>query len=110
MSIKPPRYVLVKRGNRLVLEYSLDRVRVRYASCNINYEPYIKLLAKDLNDIIQVMRIYIAMKLIPYAKGGEAYLIDLIREMPDYEVLFWYVKLSKFNRKAISAFKKLYLE
>lgn len=107
-----PTYVIIKRGNRLFLEYRANGSRVKYASCNAVYEPLIRLIVKDsqIYDIIQVMRVYIAIKAIPHAKGKEIKLVDVIREMRDFEALFWYVKISKHGLKAISAFKKLYLD
>lgn len=111
-AISKPHYRIRRVSDRLILEYVSEGSVIRYASCNKYLEPYVRLLtsgSNELADLLRVMKVYIAMKVLPYCKGREDLIIDVIREMSESEVLFWYIKLSKFGRKAVSAFKKLYL-
>lgn len=103
-------YVVARRGGRLVLEYVSGNHRDRYATCSAKYEPYIRLVARDLTDIANVMRTFIAMKILPFVGGREARAIDVIRDMDDFEALFWYIKLLNRGAKAAAAFRRLYLD
>lgn len=101
------RYVLRRRGRRIALEYVAGRVRVKYTACSAEYEYYVRAVAGELSDLVTVMRTYVAMRVLPYVENKAA-LVDLVREMPDGDVLFWYRAFLNYDMKAISAFKRLY--
>lgn len=101
------RYMLQRRGRRISLEYAAGKERVRYATCSADYEHYVRAVAGDLNDLITVMRTYLVIRMLPYVEN-KAELVDLVREMPDGDVLFWYRALLNYDKRAISAFKRLY--
>jgi len=102
------RYALVRKGRRIYLAYVYDGKKESYASVSDKYEEFIRLIAKsdDIYDIMTVMRLYILMKILPRVKDVVK-ATDVVRNLRDFEVLFWYVKFNKAS-SAIKAFKTLY--
>jgi len=103
------KYALVKKRKRVYLAYLNNGKVYIYASVNERYWEFVRLVARgdEIYDIMTVMRVFILMKVLPRVKDVvEA--TDVVRNMRDFEVLFWYVKFAKMPNQAAKAFKALY--
>jgi len=103
------KYVLIKRGKRIYLSYFNNGKTYTYASVHERHREFIHLITRgnEIYDIITVMRTYILMKMLPRVKDVVR-ATDVVRDLRDFEVLFWYVKFAKTPNRAIKAFKALY--
>jgi len=102
------KYTLAKKGRRIYLAYVYDSKKEVYASVSDKYEEFVRLIAKsnEIYDIMTVMRLFVLMRVLPRVKDVIK-AVDVVRDMRDFEVLFWYVKFNKAS-SAIKAFKTLY--
>jgi len=102
------KYALIKRRGRIYLVYIHDGKSYPYASVHERYGDFVRLVARgdEMYDIMTVMRVFILMKVLPRVRDVIR-AVDVIRDMRDFETLFWYVKISK-TQSAVKAFKTLY--
>jgi len=102
------KYVLIKKRGRIYLAYLHNGRAYTYTSVHERYLEFIRLITHkdEIYDIMTVMRVFILMKVLPRIRDVIR-AVDVIRDMRDFEVLFWYVKISK-TQSAIKAFKTLY--
>jgi len=102
------KYALIKRGRRIYLAYLHNGRAYTYASVDERHGELIRLVARgdEIHDIMTVMRTFILMRILPRVKDAVR-AVDVVRELRDFEVLFWYVKFTK-SRTAVRAFKVLY--
>jgi len=103
------KYALVKKRGRIYLAYVHDGKTYPYASVHEKYREFVRLVAggDEIYDIITFMRTFILMRILPRVKDVVR-ATDVIRDMRDFEVLFWYVKFVKMPNRAVRAFKVLY--
>jgi len=103
------KYVLIKKRGRIYLAYVHGGKIHAYTSVHERYWEFVRLVAggDEIYDIITVMRIFVLMKILPRVRDAVR-ATDVVREMRDFEVLFWYVKLARVPAAAVNAFKALY--
>jgi len=102
------KYVLVKKRGRIYLAYLHDGKAYTYASAHERYWEFIRLIASkdEIYDVMTVMRLFVLIKVLPRVKDVVR-ATDVVRDLRDFEVLFWFVKFNKAP-SAIKAFKTLY--
>jgi len=102
------KYALVKKRGRVYLVYVHGGKTYPYASVHERYWEFVRLVAgnDEIHDIVTVMRVFVLMRVLPRVKDVIK-AVDVVRDMRDFEALFWYVKFNKAS-SAIKAFKTLY--
>jgi len=106
-------YVILRRGDRILLAYARDGGRVVLATASTRHWDLVRAVVGEcriparLSNIDKIARAYISIRVLPYAKD-RARTADIIRNMDDFEAAFWHGAIMSHGMRAISAFRTLY--
>ncbi|MGC9177728.1 MAG: hypothetical protein ACP5G6_04835 [Conexivisphaera sp.] len=107
------RYVLEERNGRLILSYYGEGGRMQVASTDVRHRHWLAAagvkgeVPATLAEIDEVAKLFVALRLLPYARSGRA-VADALREMSDFELHYWYYAILRHGMRAVGAMKKLY--
>ncbi|MFP3209132.1 MAG: hypothetical protein RXR82_05465 [Nitrososphaeria archaeon] len=101
-------------GHSTALSFeSLDRSASLLATASANYWDLVRAVVGErsiparLSNMGKIARAYISIRALPYARD-RARTADVIRNMDDFDAMFWRGAIMSHGTRAISAFRTLY--
>jgi len=107
-------YVILRRGGRILLAYVGDGSGgAVLATASANHWDLVRAVVGErriparLSNMGKIARAYISIRVLPYARD-RARTADVIRNMDDFDAMFWRGAIMSHGMRAISAFRTLY--